>query len=189
MLCSHQTQNRFAKLKQNKTKQNRQKQAENHIKASYSTAHEKQNKHLSVACGTYFYPLLIPLPILLLAQRSLCWGGNLRGSLHLTRGKGSLGTSDLSYEPISQSEKCLILIKAIHVKPLCEHNIRETFILASSGNWRMVTKTFFSVCDRHNVHRSSRNEFEKDYYWRSLCAYFCPSWDETADWQLCWLVS
>ena len=74
MLCSHQTQNRFAKLKQNKTrtKTKGKKQAETQIKASYSTAHEKQNIHLSVACGTYFYPLLIPLPILLLAQRSLC---------------------------------------------------------------------------------------------------------------------
>lgn len=84
-----------------KTKQNNKnkckKQAETQIKASYSTAHEKQNKHLIVACGTYFYPLLIPLPILLLAQRSLCWGENLRGSLHLTRGKWSLGTNDLSY--------------------------------------------------------------------------------------------
>ena len=74
MLCSHQTQNRFAKL--NKTKQGQKtkgkKQAETQIKASYSRAHEKQNIHLSVACGTYFYPLLIPFPILLLAQRSLC---------------------------------------------------------------------------------------------------------------------
>lgn len=120
------------KTKQNKNKIKGKKQAETQIKASYSTAHEKQNIHLSAARGTYFYPLLIPFPILLLAQRSLCWGENLRGSLHLTRGKWSLGTSDLSYEPISEWK--VFDIKAIHVKPLCEHNIRETFILESSGN-------------------------------------------------------
>lgn len=55
-----------------------------------------------------------------------------QSSLHLKRGKWSLKTSDPPYEPISEWK--VFDIKAIHVKPLCEHIIRETFILASSGN-------------------------------------------------------
>ena len=71
MLTSDAKQVCKIKTKQNKNKIKGKKQAETQIKASYSTAHEKQNIHLSAARGTYFYPLLIPFPILLLAQRSL----------------------------------------------------------------------------------------------------------------------